>query len=178
MDVSAVSLSSHYWPMKKIIKWMEHIEEWVLAYTLLMIVILSFIQVVLRYAFHYNFTWFEEFGRYVCIFLTFLGASIAVKTGAHFSMDAVVQAVPGRAAHLMKALVNFCCGLFFIIIIYYGILHCMKLQRFGVKTAAMRIPMYIPYLSIPIFSFTMGLRFFGKSFFHLKAFAHNDPFQP
>jgi C4-dicarboxylate transporter DctQ subunit len=53
----------------------------------------------------------------------------------------------------------------------------MKLHRYGVKTAAMRIPMYIPYLSIPAFSFTMGLRFFGKSFSHLKAFARNEPFQ-
>ncbi len=163
--------------MKRIINWLEHLEEWILAYTLLMIVLLSFVQVVLRYAFHYNFTWFEEFARYICIFMTFLGASIAVKTGAHFSMDAVVQAIPGRTAHFVKAFVNFCCGLFFVVVIYFGIRHCLKLHRYGVKTAAMRIPMYVPYLSIPVFSLTMGLRFFGKSIFHLKAFARNEPFQ-
>lgn len=163
--------------MKRLLKWAEHLEEWVLAYTLLMIVLLSFIQVVLRYGFHYNFTWFEEFGRYICIFMTFLGASIAVKTGTHFSMDAVVQAVPGRVAHLMKAIVNLSCGLFFAVVVYYGILHCMKLNRYGVKTAAMQIPMYIPYLSIPVFSATMGLRFFGEMVFHLKAFVKNEPFQ-
>jgi len=157
---------------------MEHLEEWVLAYTLLGVVLLSFVQVVLRYAFHYNFTWFEELGRYICIFLTFLGASIAVKTGAHFSMDAIVQSVPDKTAHLMKTVVNLACALFFIIIVYYGTLHCMKLNQYGVKTAALRIPMFVPYLSIPVFSFFMSLRFFGKMFFHVRAFINNQPFHP
>jgi len=161
----------------KLFNFAERLEEWTLAYTLLGIVFLSFIQVVLRYAFHYNFTWFEELGRYVCVFLTFLGASIAVKTGVHFSMDAIVQSVPGRVAHLMKAVVNFTCALFFVIIVYYATLHCMKLGRYGVKTAALRIPMFVPYLSIPVFSFIMGLRFLGKTIFHFRAFINNQPFQ-
>ena len=163
--------------MKNILKWMEHLEEWVLAYTLLIVVLLSFVQVILRYGFHYDFTWFNEFARYTCIFMTFLGASIAVKTGAHFSMDALVQAVPDRAAHLMKVLVNLGCGLFCVVVVYYGTLHCMKLHQYGVRTSAMRIPMYIPYLPIPIFSMTMGLRFFGKMAVHLKALIRNEPFK-
>ena len=93
-------------------------------------------------------------------------------------MDALVQAVPGRAAHLMKAIVNLGCVLFFAVVVYFGFLHCLKLHRFGVKTAAMRIPMYVPYLSIPVFSIPMGLRFLGKSLFHLKAFIRNAPFTP
>jgi C4-dicarboxylate transporter DctQ subunit len=161
----------------KLLNFTERLEEWVLAYTLLGIVLLSFIQVVLRYAFHYNFTWFEELGRYICVFLTFLGASIAVKTGAHFSMDAIVQSVPGRAAHLMKVVVNLACTLFFVIIVYYGTLHCMKLGRYGVKTAALRIPMFVPYLSIPVFSFIMSLRFLGKMIVHIRSFVNNQPFQ-
>jgi C4-dicarboxylate transporter DctQ subunit len=92
-------------------------------------------------------------------------------------MDALVQAVPGRAAHLMKVLVNLGCGLFCVVVVYYGTLHCLKLHRFGVRTSAMQIPMYVPYLSIPVFSATMGLRFFGKMVFHLKAFIKNEPFK-
>ncbi len=164
--------------MRKVLHWAEHLEEWVLAYTLLFIVCLSFVQVVLRYGFHYDFTWFNEFARYTCIFMTFLGASIAVKTGAHFSMDALVQSVPDRPAHLMKVIVNLGCALFCVVVVYYGTLHCIKLHRFGVKTSAMQIPMYVPYLPIPVFSATMGLRFLGKMVFHLKAFIQNKPFQP
>ena len=163
--------------MKKILNRLEHFEEWVLAYTLLLVVLMSFVQVVLRYGFHYDFTWFNEFARYTCIFMTFLGASIAVKTGAHFSMDALVQAMPGRMAHLAKVIVNLGCALFCLVVVYYGTVHCLKLHRFGVRTSAMRIPMYIPYLPIPAFSATMGMRFFGKMLFHLKAFISNEPFQ-
>ncbi len=163
--------------MKKILNWAEHLEEWVLAYTLLMIVLLSFVQVVLRYGFHYDFVWFNEFARYTCIFMTFLGASIAVKTGAHFSMDAIVQAVPERTAHLMKIIVNLGCALFCAVVVYYGTIHCLKLHRFGVKSSAMRIPMYVPYLPIPVFSATMGIRFLGKMVVHIKAFIKNEPLQ-
>jgi len=176
MDPRRLLFTSHA-IMKKLLKWAENLEEWVLAYTLLLVVLLAFVQVVLRYGFHYDFTWFNEFARYTCIFMTFLGASIAVKAGVHFSMDALVQAVPGRAAHLMKVLVNLGCGLFCVVVVYYGTLHCLKLHRFGVRTSAMQIPMYVPYLSIPVFSATMGLRFFGKMVFHLKAFIKNEPFK-
>ena len=92
--------------MSKILRILNNIEELVLGFTLLGLAIFVFIQVVLRYGFHFAYSWAEELGRYMTIFFTFLGASLGIKYGTHFSVEALVQYLPRRYFHLVKAVVN------------------------------------------------------------------------
>lgn len=144
----------------KLIRWWNLLEEVVLGWSLLGLALLAFLQVVLRYAFASGFDWTEEFGRYALIFLTFLGASIGVKHGTHFSVEAVVKVLPPRAGHALRALANVLAGLLFLTVAWYGSVHTWKLHRFGVSSAALRVPMWVPYAAIPLFSFSLGVRFF------------------
>ena len=147
---------------------LNNIEELVLGLTLLGLAIFVFIQVVLRYCFHFAFSWAQELGRYLTIFLTFLGASLGVKYGTHFSMEALVKYLPPRFNHLIRALANFLCGLFFILIIYFAVVQIQKLHRYGARTATLHLPMYIPYIPIPLFCVTISLRFFRESYSHAR----------
>ncbi len=45
------------------------------------------------------------------IFCTYLGASIGVKYGTHFSMEALTEYCPDRVSHLLKAAAYFISGL-------------------------------------------------------------------
>lgn len=159
--------------MPKIGRILNNIEELVLGLTLLGLAIFVFIQVVLRYGFHFAFTWAQELGRYLTIFLTFLGASLGVKYGTHFSMEAVVKYLPPRSSHLVQAIANFLCGVFFVLIIYFAVVQIQKLHRYGAHTATLHIPMYIPYIPIPVFSSTISVRFFREAYSHArKALGH------
>jgi C4-dicarboxylate transporter DctQ subunit len=162
-------------PMSKILRTLNHIEELVLGFTLLGLAIFVFIQVVLRYGFQFAYSWAEELGRYLTIFMTFLGASLGVKYGTHFSMEAVVQYVPKRYQNLLKAVANLVCGLFFLIVIYYAWLQITKLKKYGATTATLHVPMYVPYIPIPIFSLTSALRFFYVGFSHARGFIKGEP---
>ena len=53
-------------------------------------------QVICRYLLGASLTWSEEASRYLLIWITFLGGSIAFKRGMHTGFDAVVRALsPG-----------------------------------------------------------------------------------
>jgi C4-dicarboxylate transporter DctQ subunit len=107
-----------------------------------------------------GFLWLEETSRYILIFSTFLGASLAVKYGVHFAMTALQTRGPIAGRHVMVAATNLACSLFFLLIVYYGFVYVLHLQRLGVKTAILGIPRFVPYLPIPIFSIGISIRFF------------------
>jgi C4-dicarboxylate transporter, DctQ subunit len=156
---------------------LNRIEEGILAFSLLGLAILTFVETVLRYTVSYTFPWFGEFANYSMIFCTYLGASIGVKYGTHFSMEALTEYCPDRASHLLKASAYLLSGIISILIVYYGTLHLLNLKSFGVKSSAMQLPMFIPYIPIPLFSISMAFRFFTLSFAHWRRCLKGEPFQ-
>ena len=91
--------------------------EALLAALLLGMVLMVFGNVVLRYVFNSGITVSEELSRFFFVWLTFIGAVVAMREGAHLGMDTVVARLPrrGRIACLIAAelLVLACCVLFF-----------------------------------------------------------------
>lgn len=163
--------------MDEIVKKLNEIEEGTLGLALLGLAVLTVLETALRYTVSYTFSWFGEFANYTMIFLTYLGAAIGVKYGTHFSMEALAESLPDRASHLVKAAAYGISGLVCILFVYYGTIHLIKIGSFGVKSPAMQLPMFIPYLPIPSFSLTMGFRFFVLSFKHVRGFLENEPFE-
>jgi C4-dicarboxylate transporter DctQ subunit len=162
--------------MDSLIRTLNRVEEGVLAFTLLAIAIFTVFETALRYTVSYTFTWFNELANYSMIFFTYLGASVGVKYGTHFSMEAVTEYAPDRASHLVKAIAYCISGIVALLFCYYGTKHLIHLKSFNVKSSAMQIPMFIPYIPIPLFSVTMAFRFFNLSFKHLRSFVRREPY--
>jgi len=163
--------------MNDLIKKLNIFEEGVLAYTLLAIAIFTFIETALRYTISYTFTWFNELANYTIIFCTYLGASIGVKYGTHFSMEALTEYCPDKVSHLLKTAAYFLSGVMAVLFVYYGTKHLFSLKSFGVRSSAMQIPMYIPYIPIPLFSISIAFRFFALSYRHFNSFRKGEPFE-
>jgi C4-dicarboxylate transporter DctQ subunit len=163
--------------MDDLITKLNKFEEGVLAYALLGIAVFTFVETLLRYSISYTFVWFNEAANYTIIFCTYLGASVGVKYGTHFSMEALTEYCPDKVSHLLKTLAYFLSGVMAVLFIYYGTIHLFNLKSFGVKSSAMQIPMYIPYIPIPLFSIPMAFRFFALSYRHFKSFRKGEPFE-
>jgi TRAP-type C4-dicarboxylate transport system permease small subunit len=58
------------------------------------IVIVTLGQVILRYFFNNPQSWAEEIGRYLFVWITLLGAAVAVARDSHIRLDAVVNLLP------------------------------------------------------------------------------------
>ncbi|MCX5832461.1 MAG: TRAP transporter small permease [Deltaproteobacteria bacterium] len=163
--------------MNDLLTKLNKFEEGVLAYSLLGIAVFTFVETVLRYSISYTFTWFNEVANYTIIFCTYLGASVGVKYGTHFSMEALTEYCPDKVSHLLKTLAYFLSGVMAVLFIYYGTKHLFSLKSFGVKSSAMQIPMYIPYIPIPLFSISIAFRFFALSYRHFNSFRKGEPFE-
>ena len=80
-------------------------------------VVMVFGNVVLRYGFNSGIISSEELSRFLFIWITFLGAIIAVREGTHLGLDTVVRMLPrtGKVICLVlsELLMLLCCGLMF-----------------------------------------------------------------
>ena len=81
--------------------------EAVMALGLAVMVVLVFGNVVLRYLFDSGITVSEELSRWIFIWVTFLGAIVAMREHAHLGTDALVSRLPraGKVACLVAGYV-------------------------------------------------------------------------
>jgi TRAP-type C4-dicarboxylate transport system permease small subunit len=91
--------------------------EAVLAALLLGMVLMVFGNVVLRYAFNSGILVSEELSRFFFVWLTFIGAIVAMRDGTHLGMDNVVGKLSRRGKlvclTLCQGLILLCCGMLF-----------------------------------------------------------------
>lgn len=80
--------------MNKMIDFYGRLLEMLMALMLAAMVLLVFGNVVLRYAFESGISVSEELSRWLFVWLTFLGAIVAVKDRAHLGTDMLVSRLP------------------------------------------------------------------------------------
>ncbi len=155
--------------LQQIFKFIDRVENFTLVWTILILAFIGFVQVITRYVFNFSFPWFEELGRYLGVFIAFLGAAIGVKNGSHFTMDLVVTMLPSS----IRWLVNLFCQLlsagFFFMVAVYSWKIISRMYGYETTSPAMGMPMYIAYLPIPVFSVVIGIRFCIKGIGFIKA---------
>ncbi len=139
----------------------DRTEKTVLVWTILGLACIGFVQVFTRYLFNYSFTWFEEFGRYIGVFIAFLGASIGVKTGSHFAMDLVVTSLGKPWKQILLFATNLVSSGFFCLVVWYSLKVALRSYAYETTSPTMGIPMYLVYFPIPFFSLIMAFRFFS-----------------
>lgn len=147
--------------MRQALKIYNRLEELTLTITLLGLASVAFIQVCTRYTMGISFDWFEEGGRYLGVFITFLGASVGVKRGIHFSMEIVVNALPLKHASRLRAIIAFFSSYCFFMVAWYGHKIVLRNYKYGITSASIEAPMWLVYLPIPVFSVLIAMRFFG-----------------
>jgi TRAP-type C4-dicarboxylate transport system permease small subunit len=74
--------------------------EWTIALVLALMVVLVFGNVVLRYAFNSGITVSEELSRWLFVWMTFLGAIVALKEHGHLGTDMLVSRLPAWGKRL------------------------------------------------------------------------------
>ena len=68
-------------------KFFDNFEEYFCVWTMAIMTILVFIQVVMRYVFSNSLSWSEELARFIFLWLSWIGASYAVKERSHFRVE-------------------------------------------------------------------------------------------
>ncbi len=102
-------------------RWIDRffkLQEHLVVLCLLAMVIMVFGNVIMRYAFNSGILISEEMSRYCFIWLTYIGAMVAMRDGGHLGVDTLVKHLPlgGKkfCVFLSESLMLFCNGLFLL----------------------------------------------------------------
>ncbi len=146
----------------KVLKFIdEQFEKWFLIVSLIVMVLVTFMQIVLRW-FNAATVWAEEFSRYVMLYQVWVGASYAVHEDAHIRITALIGKLSGGRRRGMDLAVLTLWLLFTLWLTVEGCVLVGKIAAMGQVSSAMRIPMTIPYASVPIGGALMTIRLVQK----------------
>lgn len=89
--------------------WIDHLEEMLIAALLGMMTLLTFANVVARYGFNSNILWALELTVFMFAWLVLLGASYAVKKGAHLGVDILIESAPAPMRRVLGMITAAAC---------------------------------------------------------------------
>ena len=121
--------------------------------------LLLFVNVVMRYVFLLPIYWAEELARYLMVWMIFIGASQVTKFGGHVAVDIVPRFLSKRANTILTIIVNLICILFCILLAYFSFKQMLRVKVAHQVSPAMELPMWIAYLSIPLGTVLMLIRY-------------------
>jgi len=82
------------------------LEQTLVSILLSVMIIIAFLQIVLRNLFATGLTWGDPLVRNLVLWVGFIGAAIATREGKHISIDVVSQWVPPRRKIVIEVIIN------------------------------------------------------------------------
>lgn len=124
------------------------LNQFVLGVLVLIMTVLVFANVVLRYVVGDSLSWVEELTRYMMIWAAYLGAGLALRNGSHVAVELVQDALPVRAMHLVRFAVAIAILVFLAIVAWYGFAYSsMTMMQ---SSAVLNLPLGLVYLAVPV----------------------------
>ncbi|WP_078118321.1 TRAP transporter small permease [Thiosocius teredinicola] len=176
-------------PTSRVGRIADTIEETSIAICIGLMVLVTFANVVARYAFSDNILWANEITEFLFAWLVLMGMSYGVKKHVHIGVDVVIQHL-SPAARKIAALLAVTACLAFALMVLYGSWHYwlpFATERAWMETDDTpmpemfqflaewmnegeryeKIPRWIPYLALPLGLALLTLRFFQQAWYIL-----------
>jgi len=135
----------------------DNIEEGALCLLLFFMVTITFTTVVTRYVFDLPLSYIDQLVPNMFVWVTFLGASAAVKRKAHLGLSLLYDMVPAGARAALDALILLGCGAFFLGTAVYGA-KIVSMQMENRLTTSLGYPSWFVGLAVPVGSLLFVVR--------------------
>lgn len=152
-------------------KFLDHLEEWLIATLMGAATIVIFIAVVHRYLSGFaipvvqdylltlNTSWAQELTIYMFVWMAKFGAAYGVRTGIHVGVDVLINKMNPQWRNKFVILGLLSGALFTGIVGTLGTSFVWEMSHTDQTSADMEIPMWWVYLAIPLGSYLMCFRF-------------------
>jgi len=121
-------------------------------------VALAFYNVVARYLFGSSLTWAAELTVYLFLWSTFFGAAYCFREDAHISISIVLEKTPPKVAKALMIVSHSVTLIFLAAVSWYGYEYLLLVIDLDERSIDLEIPMWIPYLVIPLAFASAALR--------------------
>jgi TRAP-type C4-dicarboxylate transport system permease small subunit len=137
--------------MVRLIDWLFQFIKFVVVIITIVMSLVVFMQVVLRYLVDQPFGWTEELARVTFLIWVLLGATLAYRENMHLGLDVVESRLPQSVRVFMIVLRRLLVIAFALVMLKQGITLTSTLTA---KTPILTLPLSMIYLILPII---MGL---------------------
>jgi TRAP-type C4-dicarboxylate transport system permease small subunit len=143
-------------------KWddtLGRLEKFTLAVMLSVMILLAFIQIILRNVFSSGIAWGDPLVRYLVLWVGFTGASLATREGKHITIEVFSRWLSERGNRYLQAISTLISALVCTLLVFAGWTFVLNEAKMG-GTTSLQIPIWIPQIIIPVAFAVMALRFF------------------
>ena len=103
--------------------------------------------IIARYFFDYSFSWSEEAARYMMIWMTMVGAAMAVRKWSHFRLEFLEHVVVSRLRSVLHTIALFAMLMVGCLLIWQGLVW-LPITNHQLATA-LQVPMSWFYCAVP-----------------------------
>jgi len=134
------------------------VEQVLIALFLSAMILVAFLQIVLRNFFSTGISWGDSLVRYLVVWVGFIGAALAAREGKHISIEVASRWVTGPGRHYFQVFSSIVsaavCGC-----LTYAAAKFIVFEAQMETTAFFNLPAWIPEIIIPVTFGIMTLRF-------------------
>ena len=124
-------------------KMFQQLEETLIGLLLVALTLLVFFEVILRFGFGTGLIWAQEVSLYLGAWFILIGASYALRVGAHIAVDAVVNLLDGPAKRAVAALAIGFSLLYCGILIVAAWEYLGRMFRLGIEMEDVALPRWL-----------------------------------
>jgi len=152
----------------------ERVEQTLLVAFLGFMILLAFLQIVLRNFFFTGLDWGDSLLRNLVLWIGFIGATLATKEGKHINIDVVSRWLPSLGKNVVTLIIHLfsfsiCC------LLTYAALKFIKNEVQMGNITFLNIPAWVPEMILPITFSLMTFRFGLRSFKNLSEIGKINP---
>ena len=151
---------------------LQRIEKAVSCSCVAVMAVLVFANVIARKVFNHSLAVSDEMSTYLFVLMSFMGAAIAARRGAHLGLSIVTDRLSGKAKKGVGFLMYLISAFFCLLILVFGVQMVMSQYNFGQETAAMQWPEWIYGSFVPIGAFFAMMAFLSGAINYLR---HGHP---
>jgi C4-dicarboxylate transporter, DctQ subunit len=134
------------------------LEELLIGSLLAAMVIITCLQVVLRYVFDSGIVWGLEATSYAFLWMVLLGLSYGVRTNSHIAVDVLVTWLPSKFKRLLL-LLSVTLGLMYTLTMLYGTyIYIERLDLLEIHAQNIPVPKWLLSSGLPIGFFLLFIR--------------------
>jgi len=134
--------------LEKINRFIDRVEDFFLTYLVIVMTLAIFLQVIMRYVFNNSLSWSEEFATFCFMWLTWIGASNAVKRNSHIRILVLVDKLKDASRNIVMLAIDIIWLLFSLFLVKNGIQMVMISYTNNRVSAALDVPMCFMYASV------------------------------
>ena len=134
------------------------VEQVLIAALLSLMIVIAFLQIVLRNVFSTGFLWGDPLVRYLVLWVGFIGASLAAKEGKHIAIEVLGRIVSDRVNRYIESFVHLASSVVCAVLVYAAVKFTVYEAEIG-PVVFFGIRSWVLQLIIPIAMGLMTFRF-------------------